>query len=114
MITSYLIFGSLPYLVFTLAKQLLFAQVIDSQQFPNSHQHSSLERSDGQRDVLDRSLSNKTQRTNKLKPFKFFLSAFRRLKNSAVLLVTEKVHIHEEVEEWSVVSLNTAPVLIRS
>lgn len=41
-----------PYLVFTLAKELFFAQVVDSQQFSNSHQDSSLKWSNGQRHIL--------------------------------------------------------------
>lgn len=40
------------YLVFTLAEQLLLAHVVNPEQFSNSNQHSSLKRSDSQRDVL--------------------------------------------------------------
>lgn len=44
--------GPVPYLVFTFAEELLFAQVINSKQFSNSHQDSSLERCYGQWNIL--------------------------------------------------------------
>lgn len=40
------------YLVLTLAEQLLFAKVIDAQQFADPHQHSALEGGDGQGHIL--------------------------------------------------------------
>lgn len=55
------VFSPSPHLVLTLAKQLLLAQVIDPQQLPDSHQDSSLERRDSQRDVLYGGLPSRTE-----------------------------------------------------
>lgn len=46
-----------PYLIFTLSKELLLAEVINSEQFSDSHQDSSLEWCYGQRNILHWGLS---------------------------------------------------------
>lgn len=45
-------FAAVSHLVLTLAQQLLFAEVVDPQQFADSDQDSALERRDGQGHVL--------------------------------------------------------------
>lgn len=50
------------YLVFTLAEQLLFAHIVNPQQFSDSDQHSPLKRSDSKRNILYRGLPRKTHK----------------------------------------------------